>query len=58
MTSVNSDTASGYLHESDCRLEDFIAIVETQQSSIAFPSRTIYHVTQEGEPAPAVPVAE
>ena len=28
MTSVNSDTASGYLHESDCRLEDFIAIVE------------------------------
>ena len=39
-------------------LLDFIAIVETQQSSIAFPSRTIYHVTQEGEPAPAVPVAE
>ena len=28
MTSVNSDTAGGYLHESDCRLEDFIAIVE------------------------------
>lgn len=28
MTSVNSDTASGYLHESDCRLDDFIAIVE------------------------------
>jgi ectoine hydroxylase-related dioxygenase (phytanoyl-CoA dioxygenase family) len=28
MTSVNSDTASGYLHESDCRLDDFIEIVE------------------------------
>ena len=38
-------------------LLDFIAIVEKQQSNIAFPSRTIYHVTQEGEPPPAVPVA-
>ena len=28
MTSVNSGTASGYLHESDCRLDDFIEIVE------------------------------
>ena len=28
MTSVNSDTTSGYLHESDCSLADFIEIVE------------------------------
>ena len=28
MTSVNSDTASGYLHESDCTLDEFIEIVE------------------------------
>src|SRR3954447_25146122 len=28
MTSVNSDTRSGYLHESDCSLTDFIDIVE------------------------------
>ena len=34
MTSVNSDIASAYLHESDCRLDDFIAIVE-QTTDIA-----------------------
>src|SRR6476469_1764921 len=28
MTSVNSDTASGYLREEDCSLADFIRIVE------------------------------
>lgn len=39
-------------------LLDFVSIVEKQESSIAFPSRTIYHVTQEGEPPPSVPVAE
>jgi len=39
-------------------LLDFIAIVENQESSIAFPSRTIYHVGQDGAAAPAVPVAE
>jgi hypothetical protein len=38
MTSVNSDTASGYLYESDCRLADFIEIVEqpTQLSDYPF----------------------
>ena len=38
MTSVNSDTASGYLHESDVRLADFIEIVEqaTQLSDYPF----------------------
>ncbi len=39
-------------------LLDFIAIVEKQQSNIAFPSRTIYHVTTEGEPPPVAPVTE
>src|SRR6186997_1878504 len=28
MTSVNSDTRSGYLLESDCSLDDFVRIVE------------------------------
>ena len=38
MTSVNSDTASGYLHDSDVRLADFIEIVEqaTQLSDYPF----------------------
>ena len=39
-------------------LLEFIAIVEKQQSNIAFPSRTIYHVTKEGEPPTVAPVTE
>ncbi len=37
-------------------LLDFMAIVETHGSSIALPSRTIYHVTQDGELPPASPM--
>ncbi len=33
----------------------FIRIVEAHGSSMAFPSRTVYHVTAHGEPVPAVP---
>ncbi len=33
----------------------FIRIVEAHGSSMAFPSRTVYHVTADGEPVPAVP---
>jgi ectoine hydroxylase-related dioxygenase (phytanoyl-CoA dioxygenase family) len=46
MTSVNSDTASGYLHESDCRLDDFIAIVEqtTELSDYPFAESIIQNV--------------
>jgi MscS family membrane protein len=32
-------------------LLDFMQTVERQGSSFAFPSRTVYHVTQDGEPA-------
>ncbi|MEO7371220.1 MAG: phytanoyl-CoA dioxygenase, partial [Ilumatobacteraceae bacterium] len=46
MTSVNSDTTSGYLHESDCRLDDFIAIVEqtTELSDYPFAEEIIQNV--------------
>ncbi len=33
-------------------LLDFVDIVATQGSSIAYPSRTVYHVTQSGDGAP------
>jgi hypothetical protein len=46
MTSVNSDTASGYLHESGCRLADFIEIVEqtTQLSDYPFAESIVQNV--------------
>ena len=37
MTSVNSGTASAYLHESDCRLDDFISIVEQTTNLADYP---------------------
>jgi ectoine hydroxylase-related dioxygenase (phytanoyl-CoA dioxygenase family) len=37
MTSVNSDTISGYLHESDCSLADFIEIVDQQTELTDYP---------------------
>jgi ectoine hydroxylase-related dioxygenase (phytanoyl-CoA dioxygenase family) len=37
MTSVNSDTTSGYLRESDCSLADFIEIVEQQTELSDYP---------------------
>jgi MscS family membrane protein len=39
-------------------LLDFVDIIDTHGSSMAFPSRTVYHVTKDGEAPPAVPAPE
>jgi hypothetical protein len=35
-------------------LIQFMRIVRDRGASFAFPSRTVYHVTQAGQPAPPV----